>query len=584
LPSIPPKTVVYKNIELKEFDLDAALKRKPELILVDELAHTNAIGVRNKKRYQDVEELLNAGIDVYSTVNVQHIESLNNIVSDMTKITVHETVPDYIFDRADKVKIIDIEPDELLKRFEQGKIYSPDRAQTAVNNFFVKDNLRTLREIAIREAADRIRHESENNRKTPRGSSSKLLVCVSPSPSSTKCIRWASRIAEAFFMPWVAVYVENIDSDSLTEQAKKTKTANIELAEKLGAEVVTISGEDVVSSIAEYAKLAGFSDIVIGKSQKRGLFKEDFAEKLIALLPEVDIHITPDSDVIHEKVSKRVWQQNLSFSWLDFLKTVIILALATFVSYGLNASGLGDQNIIMIYILSVLIISRITKGYVYGVAASIISPLAFNFFFTPPVYSFSAYRPGFPITFLIMLVCAFIITTLTVRVKRQARIAVRQEQRTETLYEINKDLLVTRGRENIINLINERISKLFNRSVIFYVNPEDKLPGTLLQISDEDAAFMQKEEEKAVANWAFVNQKMAGSGTDTLMGAGAFYMPVISQGKSFGVVGISCEKGIVDQDTRFFLQMIISGVAMALERQTLSDEQRLKYVEQFVKS
>ena len=580
LPFIPPKIIEYKNIELKEFDLDAALDRKPSLILVDELAHTNAIGVRNKKRYQDVEELLNAGIDVYTTVNVQHIESLNNVVSDITKITVQETVPDYIFDRADKIKIIDIEPDELLKRLEEGKIYTQERAQTAVQNFFTKENLRTLREIAIRKAADRIRHESETSRRTSKSgtANSKLMVCISTSPSSVKCVRWAARIAEAFFIPWAAVYVETRDPDSLSEQEKKRKTNNIELAEKLGAEIVTISGEDVTNAISEYAKLAGVTDIVIGKSRRKGLFHKDFAEELMTLLPSVDIHITPDNETAHAKNGKRAWKHSLSLSWLDFAKTFILLTLATLISYGLRALNIGDQNVIMMYILSVLIISRVTKGYLYGIIAAIISPLALNFFFVVPYYSFNAIQPGYPITFLIMLISAIITSTLTVQTKKQAKIAVRHVQRTSVLYEINKRLLATRGLDNIVNLINGFVTKLFNRSVIFYTNLDDH-HGHLMQIKGEHSEFLKKEDEHAVAHWVFVNQKMAGAGTDTLMGAGALYIPVISQGKSVGVIGISCEKGLVDQDTRFFLQMITSQVAMALERQALSDEQQRIVVE-----
>ncbi|MEH6994781.1 two-component sensor histidine kinase, partial [Neobacillus drentensis] len=270
LSMLPSKKISYKNLELKEFDLDAALIRKPELILVDELAHTNARGLRNKKRYQDIEELLNAGINVYTTVNVQHIESLNDIVQDITKITVRETVPDTFFDRADSVKLIDIDPVELLKRFEEGKIYSPDRVATAINNFFTVENLRLLREIAMRKVADRISHENLNTRRSfAKMANTKLLVSIGPSPSSAKCIRWTARTAEAFHAPWVAVYVENMDSGRFTEQQQKSLRLNMDLAEKLGAEIVTINGDNIATAVAEYAKLSGITNIVIGKSRNK---------------------------------------------------------------------------------------------------------------------------------------------------------------------------------------------------------------------------------------------------------------------------------------------------------------------------
>ena len=573
LPSLPPRAISYRNIELKEFDLDAALRRKPAVILIDELAHTNAVGSRNKKRYQDVEEVLNAGIDVYTTVNVQHIESLNNIVGDITKITVSETVPDYIFDHADMVKIIDLEPDELLQRFEEGKVYRPERVEAAMRNFFTKENLRLLREIAIRKAADRITHENLNTgRVVEKGAGSKLMVCVSHSPSSAKCVRWAARMAEAFFIPWVAVYVENTDPDYLSDEQKKCKHTNLELAEKLGAEIITLSGVGVADVVAEYARLSGITNIVIGKGRRKW-FKAEMEDRLAELLPHVEIHILADSAV----ASKMTWpmrKKAIDFTWEDTVKSVLLLVLATGVSFALKYLRIGDQNFIMVYILSVLIISRITRGYVYGILSAAVSVLAFNFFFTDPFFTFNAYGPGYPITFVIMLLAALITSAMTVRVKTQAKLAVRREQRTEIMYEINRKLLATRGEENIVNLINEYIVRLIQRSVIFYTNPEGPEKGVLLKKEGEMANFLQRDDEKAVAQWCYINQKQAGAGTDTLMGAGAYYLPVVSQGKSLGVIGLSCENGNPSTNSKFFLQLIASQAAMALERQALSDAQR----------
>ncbi|MEN6313159.1 MAG: sensor histidine kinase KdpD [Clostridiaceae bacterium] len=588
LPVLPPKIVQYKNIQLKEFNLDAALERKPELILVDELAHTNADGVRNKKRYQDIEELLNAGIDVCTTVNVQHIESLNDVVQDITKVNVRETVPDYIFDSADKVKLIDIDPDELLRRFEEGKIYRPERAQTAINNFFTKENLRLLREIAMRKAADRISHENQNERRTTeKMASTKLLVCVGSSPSSAKCIRWTSRTAVAFHAPWIAAYVENMESRYFTENEKKNIRANLDLAERLGAEIVTLNGDNIAAVVAEYAKLSGITNIVIGKSRNRktlkSLFETDLEDKLISLLPSIEIHIIPGSPAqrpYQKPISIQI-RQNLFLSWIDTLKTISLLTAATLFCIMLKALDIGDQNIIMVYILSVLAVSRITMGYIYGVVGSILSVLAFNYFFTVPYYTFNAIQPGYPITFFIMLLVALITSALTIRVKIQAQLAVERERRTEVLYEINKKLLATRGLENIVALTNEYIIKLLDRSIIFYTkDPGNSSAGVLMQSpSDPDTSFLLSEDERAVAHWVFTNQKYAGAGTDTLMGAGAFYMPVISQGNVLGVIGLSCAKGKLSQSNRLFLHMLTSQVAMALERQYLSDEQRRILIE-----
>jgi len=583
LPALPPKTIVYRNIELKEFDLDEALKYKPELILVDELAHTNAEGVRNRKRFQDIEELLNAGIDVYTTVNVQHMESLNDVVEDITKVRVHETVPDYIFERADMIKLIDIEPNELLRRFEEGKIYKPEQAQTAMRNFFSRENLKLLREIAMRKAADRISNENQNERRlSEKMANTKMLVCIGSSPSSARCIRWTARAADAFHAHWVALYVESIEGNALTKEQQKTIRANMDLAEKLGAEIVTLTGHDIAVSVSEYAKLSGITNIVIGKSRNRktlkSLFEEDFEDKLIFLLPSIEVHIIPSSTIRrdYKKPRRAIRNKNLGFSWKDFGKTLGLLVTATFLCLGLRRLDIGDQNVIMVYILSVLIISRITGGHVYGIIASIVSVLIFNFFFTEPYFTFNAIRAGYPITFLIMLLVALITSTLTVRIKTQARFAVQRERRTEVLYEINKKLLITRGLDNIVTLTNEYIVNLFDRSVVFFTaDPEQGEEGSVMQApEDVNGTLLNSADEKAVVHWVFLNQKRAGAGTDTLMGAGAFYMPVISRGKVLAVLGISCLKGTLDHNTRLFLRMIASQVAMALERQHLSDEQR----------
>lgn len=588
LPAMPPRKILYRNIALQEFDLDEALRRRPELILVDELAHTNAEGVRNRKRFQDIEELLNAGIDVYTTVNVQHMESLNDVIEDITKVRVKETVPDYIFERADMIKLVDIEPQELLRRFEDGKIYRLNQAQTAMLNFFSLANLKLLREIAMRKAADRISNENQNERRlSQKLANTKMLVCIGPSPSSARCIRWTARAADAFHAHWVALYVERIDNNDLTKEQQKTIRTNLDLAEKLGAEIVTLSGHDIAETVSEYAKLSGITNIVVGKSRNkktiRNLFELDFEDKLISLLPNIEIYIIPGSTIRrnYKKPRKTIPIKKFNFTWLDFIKTMGLLMAATVLSLGLRRLDIGDQNIIMAYILSVLIISRITTGHVYGVIASVISVLAFNFFFTEPYYTFNTIQAGYSVTFLIMLLAALITSTLTVRIKTQASLAVQRERRTEVLYEINKKLLITRGLEQIVALTNEYIVNLFGRSVVFFAaDPELGDDGSMMQgPGDVDGSVLNSADEKAVAHWVFLNQKRAGAGTDTLMGASAFYMPVISQGKVLAVLGISCLKGTLDHNTRLFLRMIASQVAMSLERQRLSDEQRSIIVE-----
>ncbi len=589
LPAIPPITVNYKNIQLNEFDLEAVLKRKPGLVLVDELAHTNAEGVRNKKRYQDVEELLNAGIDVYTTINVQHIESLNDIVENITKIPVRETIPDYIFDNAELVKLIDIAPEELIMRFEEGKIYRPEQAVTAMQNFFMKENLRLLREIALRKVTERIGHDNQNNySQTEKTLNQRFLVCIGTAPSSARCIRWTARTAEAFHAPWTVLYVETPASLSFSEEENKSIRNHLDLAARLGAQIVTLSGYDIATSVSEYAKLSGITNIVIGKSRKKktlkNYFGSDFEEKLLSMLSTTELYIIPDNDRENSRnfPRKNLFRNNFTLSAGDTLKSIGMLAIATLASMILRELGIGNQNIIMAYILSVLVISRFTAGYAYGVVSSVLSVLLFNFLFVEPLYTFNAIQAGYPITFLIMLLVALLTSALMVRMKKQAKLAVNREWKTEVLYEINKKLLVTRGLANIIELTNDYVTKLYNRSVIFY--PQDPLEGDSgvfrQSSSDADASYLLTPDEKAVAHWVFVNKKRAGAGTDTLMGAGAFYMPILSQGNVIGVLGIAClNSPKLNHDNRAFLRMIASLVAMALERQHLSDEQRRIMIE-----
>lgn len=584
LPALPPKQIVYRNIQLLEFDLDAALARRPALILVDELAHTNARGVRNRKRYQDIEELLNAGIDVFTTVNVQHLESLNDVVQNITHIQVRETIPDRIFENADKVRLIDIEPVELLERIREGRIYKSERTTAALDHFFTPENLRLLREIALRKTASRVSHNNLSESKTlEKHASSKLLCCVGSSPASAKCIRWTARAAEAFQAPWGVIYVEDLENSLLSEEEKSFVQHNLDLARTLGAEVVTLHGDNVAETVAEYARLSGITNIVIGKSGRksgvRRLFEKDLEDQLLLLLPNIEIHIIPGNVADNTRwITRQISyvRQTFSLSFFDFIKMIITLFLGTMLSELLYHYQFGDQNIVMVYILAVLIVSRITQGYLYGILASVLSVLTFNFFFTEPFLTFSVIDPGYMVTFLVLLVAALITSALTVRIKTQARYAAAREKKTEVLYEINKKLLITRGLDNIVRLTNEYLVRIFSRSVVFYTKDPDlgEQASTLNCETEKDAHLFLTDSEKGVVHWVYLNKKSAGSGTDTLRGALAYYTPVISQGRVLGVVGISCASGKFDQTNRSFLKRILSQVAMALERQYLSDEQK----------
>lgn len=586
IPAIGSLPVSYRNIVLNEFDLQGALNRNPEILLVDELAHTNAEGLRNRKRYQDIEELLNAGIDVYTTINIQHIESLNDIVEEITRVAVKETVPDYIIDHADKIKLVDIEPEELLIRLQDGKIYRKERAESAMEHFFTVDNLRLLREMALRKATDRISSVNLNIRESGK-ILPKYLVCVNASPSSARCIRWTARYAEANHSTWCAVYVETSNSVFFNDKENETIKKNLELARMLGADVTTITGDDVPVVVSEYANQSGITNFVIGRSRHektRSPFKKSLEDELIRRIQGATVHVITDNDAMAAgKKDRRFTLKNtFLFNWIDLLKSVGILALATVVNLALQRFDIAEQNVIMVYILSVLVISVVTDGYLYGVTFALVSVLTFNFLFVEPLYTFSAIQPEYMLTFLIMFLVAFITSALMNKIKIQARQSAKRAKRTETLYEINKKLLLTRGVDQIVGTVNEYVAALFQRSVVFYSDDPGN-PGsiTLLIVPEEKHSdLLTREEEKAVANWVFLNKKEAGFGTNTLMGASVFYTPVLSRSRVLGVIGLSCTSGHpVSLDFQNFLRMIASLVATALERQRSSDEQRRLMVE-----
>ena len=471
--SIPVKKVPYRSMILNEFDLDAALSRCPALILVDELAHTNAPGCRHLKRYLDIEELLDAGINVYTTLNVQHLESLNDIVASITRITVKERVPDYIFDEATQVELVDIEPDVLIERLNAKKIYKEDQAKRALNHFFTKENLVALREIALRRIADKVTHEIESSRSKTGDTSyvgEHILVCLSSSPSNAKVIRTAARFAGAFHASFTALFVETPHTRELTEKNRARLRQNLKLAEQLGAEIATVYGNDVAYQIAEYAKASGVSKIILGRSaSKPDLFfsGSNFVDRLIALAPNMDIYIIP-VNASPRRYKPADVKMKVRLNAADVLKTLGVLVLCTLLGFLFYNFHIMQINIITIYILGVLIISSNTNGKIYGLVSSVLSVLAYNYFFTEPKFTLNAYDADYPITFLIMLIASLITSSLTAKVRRQARAASVNAHRTSVLLETSRELQKESELSRIIEKSSQQISKLVNRPVLFF--------------------------------------------------------------------------------------------------------------------
>lgn len=574
---LPCQEVDYRGIKLKEFDLDQALQRKPQLILVDEMAHNNAQGCRHKKGYQDVEELLQAGINVYTTVNVQHLESLNDLVSSITGITVNERIPDHVFDRANQVELVDIEPDELVKRLQAGKVYRERQARQALQNFFTTENLAALREIAMRRTADQLNRTALQEGK---GKSAKagehILICLSSAPSNAKVIRTAARMAEAFHSGFTALFVQTPETKELSGENVKRLRNNLRLAEQLGAQISTVYGTDPAVQIAEYARVSGVTKIVMGRinhKQNAITGKKSLADRLIELT-DLDIYIIPDHQPLYKKPLGKMHLPKARFSWRD---TGIMLAawlLSTAVGFAFYGAGFSESNIITVYILGMLLTAVWTGSHVYGAINSLFSVGAFNFFFTVPRYSFQAYDPSYPVTFLIMLFSSMIASSLASRVKVQARLTAEKSYYTELLLESSQKLQKGRTEWDCLRLTAEQLSRLFDRPVVYAVNGTEKELDFRIEPSDEAAVLAAlSSEEMGVAKWVQKNNKHAGATTNTLPDSKWLFLSVRGTHGVMGIVGIPIVGySIPDAFEKNLMIAILSECGLSQERIRLEDE------------
>lgn len=577
LESLSPRIIEHNHIQLKEFDLDAALARKPELILVDELAHTNATGLRHHKRYQDIRELLAAGINVYTTVNVQHIESLNDMVASITGVLVRERIPDYVFDDADQVELVDIEPNDLIERLEAGKVYQPNQAKKALSNFFNRDNLIALREIALRRCADRINKMTELA-KADKGidyfTGEHILVCISSSPTNAKVIRTAARMAAAFKGRLTALYIETSDYIRMDQKSLNTLSENMHLAQQFGARVEAVCGDDIAYQISEYARLSNVSKIVLGRSQtKKHLFsKPSLVEQLTFAAPNLDIYIIPVKGTSVYRYQK--YKEKPQFVLKDFLICICVIIAITFIGYLFQSFGFSEANIITVYILGVLMISIMTSQRIYSIVSSFLSVLVFNFFFTNPYFTFQAYDSGYPVTFVIMFLAAFITSGLAVQMKNSAKRAAQTAYRTKILLDTNQLVQKEKNKKGIIDVTCHQLMKLLNKDIIFYPVDELNLQNPIV-FSIDDSKDIEKcinNNETAVATWVYKNNKHAGATTHTLGNAKCLYLALRVNENVYGVVGIRIKNKPLDPFEHSIVLSILGDAAMALEKEQVIRE------------
>lgn len=563
-----------------EFDLDAAILRSPQLILVDELARANSEGCRHARRYQDVEELLKAGIDVYTTVNAQNIESLSDIAATIMKHSIKDRIPDDVFDRADQVELIDIEPQELMERLKCGTIDEKQGENPPAEACFSIENLTALREIALRRCADRI-NRSGDRRGTDRGEDSfaeeHILVCLSAAPSNARIVRTAARMAQVFHGSFTALFVKTPEFARWDEESLQRLQENIRLAEQLGAEIQVIYSNDIPFQIAEFARLSRVTKIVMGRSAAaRSHFfgRPALTEKLILNAPNLDVYIIPDA--VSEKAryrAKKSGRSRIVFSAGDILKSVVLLIAASLIGFFFYNLGIDEANIITIYVLSVLLTALVTKNQVYGLISSIVSVLVFNFLFTVPRFSLRAYDAGYPLTFVVMFLAAFITGSLVMRLKSHASQSAGVAFRTRILFDTNRLLQQAKERDDIIQVTANQLIKLLNRDIVIYPEENGSLGEPRLfpaageeRGEDPDRSCLSEKEQKA-ALWTFKNNKHAGATTNTFSDAQCLYLAIRVNENVYGVLGVALADSALEAFENSILLSVLGECALALENE-----------------
>ncbi|MEK7432871.1 MAG: sensor histidine kinase KdpD [Cyanobacteriota bacterium] len=569
---IPRKIFKENNISYEEMDLEKILNRKPKIVLVDELAHSNAPNSRHNKRYQDVLEIIDAGIDVYTTLNVQHLESRIDTVGKITGIVVMETVPDSILDSADEVEIIDISPEELLKRLAEGKIYQEERAKRASENFFKKGNLTALREMALRLTAERVDHElreylQSNKIKTVWKSSQRLMVAVGPSPHSAQLIRWARRLSYSMNSQWIALYVEN--SKKLSDADQIRLNSNLKLARKLGAEIITTSGDDLVTALTYNAIKENVSQIIVGKP--RSTFLSFGYSKLIRRLinesGDIDIYVMGGTK--KELAQKLSSDQIFEFEINKYLTSLAIISIVIHICYFLN-DYINYQTVSLIFIFTISLISLFfSMGQVLLVAS--VSALAWDYLFIQPKFTFYVNKLEDILMLLMYFFIAVITGSLNSKIRSQQKMVKNREKRALALYNLTKDLSSATSLKEVINNAVKNIKKTFDVDmVLLYSDDNEKLNKNL---SDNKNMFSIDEKEYNVASWVFQKHQKAGKYTTTLPSSDAQYYPMYTPRMNVGVIGIKLkEDEKISQDKERLLETFIYQIASSIEREILNQK------------
>ena len=574
---IPPHHVEYRGISLPEMNLDAVLARRPQLTLVDELAHTNAPGSRHPKRYLDVEELLAAGIDVFTTLNIQHLESLNDVVAQITGVVVRETLPDKVIDEASEIELIDLPPDELLQRLRDGKVYVPQQAVRAIEEFFRKGNLTALRELALRRTAKRVDDQMRDYMRTrsipgPWPANERILVCVSAHPLSERLVRAARRMADQLGAEWFVLNVETPGFSRLSPGERDQLARTMRLAEELGARTRSLPGNSVPEAVLAYAHRHNITKLIIGRSpQPRwiDLVRGSIVDQLLRQSGNIDVYVI-SSEVEPEprSLAHSAWLPHRPL-W-RYLQALLLVSVTTVIGALARSFVTAPTNLVMIYLASV-VIAALYLGRGPSLLAAFLSVLAFDFFFVPPQLTFAVSDTEYLLTFLGLFIVSLVISTLAVRSREQAETAREREAQTATLYAFSSALAAAGSLDEIISQIVTQLGENFSREVVVLL-----LENQRLTISGHSPDIHLDDSELAVATWAYQHGEPTGRDTDTLPAAKVRYLPLKTAHGVIGVLGVMPHDSTkhLTPDQRRQMEVYASQAAVAIERAQLVEQTR----------
>jgi two-component system sensor histidine kinase KdpD len=578
---LPKATIDYKGIKLEEFDLDAALRRNPGLILIDEMAHSNVSGTRHAKRWQDIKELLDRGIDVYTTLNVQHIESLNNDVAGIIHAPIKETVPDSIIERADTIELVDLPPEDLLRRLQDGKVYFPSQAAIAKDKFFRKGNLIALRELALRITAERVGaqvllYRQGQGIKHVWSSSEKILVCVGPGTDSLKLIRSARRLATTLQSTWIAVYVDSPLKDASDDERNKA-IKNLRVAEQLGAETTILMGLDIVKEIMNYAREQNITLIMVWKHivpRWQDIFKKRLADEVVRHSEEINVYIITGNTLELDDQHKKRTKFKLTLSYL-YLLAVGAVVLATCLNFFLY-KFLATRNIVIIYIVTVTLIALLGR-IGPSLLAAVLSFFAYNWFFFPYLFTFSATNFEYMAILLLTIWLGQVISNLTLLNRKQAESARASERKATALHRLSRKLASARGSIKLLEIGANYIAELFDADVMVLMPENQELVAKVLVNTHQTLG----PKELGVAQWVFDLGQIAGLGTDTLPEADAVYVPLLASQNTMGVLRIHPKhpEQLFTPDQMHFLETCANQIALTIEVDRLQEHRKKVEIE-----